>query len=155
MSEAKQEKARPVLNAEEARFKLAEYERQDWILNVPHGTEIEDVVAPEYWAHIAQKMRPYDHVEVRAEDGSWVAQMLVLGCDRNWAKVQVLNKFDLTNVKLAFSNEAKVVPEWSGPQTKWRAKRVSDGAIVSNSQVFEKKDDCIAWIRTYEEKVNA
>lgn len=154
MTEAKEKAVRPQLTAEEARFKLAEYERQDWILNAPHGTEIEDVIQPEYWAHIAAKMRPYDHVEVRAEDGSYIAQLIVLGCDRNWAKVQVLNKFDLVNVKLAFSNEAKVIPEWSGPHTKWRAKRVSDGAIVSNAMVFQSKDEVIAWIRAFEEKVN-
>lgn len=142
-----------VLNADETRFKLAEYERNDWILNVPHGTELEDCLPTDFWAHIAAKLRPYDHIEIRAEDGSWLAYVLVLGCDRNWAKVHVLEKYELTDVKLAFSNEAKVIPKWTGPQTKWRAQRVSDGAILSGDEVFLSKDDVIQWIRAYEDKL--
>lgn len=148
MAEAK---VKRVINAEEQRFKLAQYDRNEYVLNVPQGVEIEDCTQPEFWAHIANKLRPYDHIEVRAEDGSWVAELLVLGCDRNWAKVHVMSKTDLVNMKLAFVNDAAIVPEWSGPQTKWRVKRVSDNEILQAG--LSTKDESIAWIRNYEDKV--
>jgi hypothetical protein len=58
------------------------------------GTKIEDVLQPQYWAHVAGQLGPYTRIEV-LETGEWMLELLVINCGRNWAKVQVLHKFEL------------------------------------------------------------
>ncbi len=90
-SSAAREKPLYVLGAE--RMKGAEFERIVHVATPGHGATIDDLLKPECWAAVAPKLRPWDHVEVRAEDGTYYAELLVLACDRTWAKMHVL-KYD-------------------------------------------------------------
>ncbi len=60
-----QEKRALILNPQ--RMKLAEYERQDWVINAEDGTSPDDLKDPGFWAHVSAQMKPYDHVEVRID----------------------------------------------------------------------------------------
>src|SRR3990167_9140526 len=77
-------KESPVLMPE--RFGLAETKRQDWVANLPMTVTLQQALDSSYWAHVADIMQPLDHIELRAEDGSWVADLIVADCERNYAK---------------------------------------------------------------------
>ena len=51
------------------------------------GVTLDEIQVPGFWAHMAAYLRPYDHIEARADDGTWVAYLIVTGCDRTWARV--------------------------------------------------------------------
>lgn len=55
-----------------------------------NGTTLEEVLAPEYWVHVARQMRAGSKIEVLAQDGSYYAELLVLSTENLSAKVDLL-----------------------------------------------------------------
>ena len=137
--------------AHPSRMRLAQYDRQDWIHNAEEGILIEDCLKPSYWAHMAPKMTAFDHVEVRAEDGSWVAEFLVIQVDRMWAKVVLKWKFELTYEDNPEGMEVHIV-KWRGPQHRFAVIRVADGAVIRED--FPTKVEGEAWMREHEKVIS-
>jgi hypothetical protein len=135
------------------RMRLAEVERQEWCVNAYFGTTVEHVLQPGYWANMASKMKPYDHVEVRVDDSTWLAHLLVLEAGRNWARVMVLAKWRLDGADVAQSivaEEFKI--EFKGPQLKWCVIRKRDAAYMS--QQHRERSQAEDWLRSYERTLN-
>ena len=135
------------------RMKLAENERQDWIVNAELSHTVEDLTNPGYWAHMAALLTPYDHIEVRAEDGSWIANLIVIQTDRSWAKVMLTSKFNLLDTEALPSNIAQHKVEWKGPQHRFAVIRLVDQAVVKNG--FQTKDEATGWMREHEKVISA
>lgn len=57
--------------AQESDFASLEFVRNDWRYVAPHGVPLETVKAPEYWSHVARKLRRGDTIEVLAEDNTF------------------------------------------------------------------------------------
>lgn len=136
----------PVLMPE--RMGLAESKRHDWVVDAEFGTTVEQLLEPSYWSHVAVRMVPGDHVEVRAEDFSWVAYLVVHYAERTYAKV-VIDRV----VKIADSTEIPVVSikhkvEWKGPHHKFAVIRISDAQMLhSGCKTRGEADD---WLRNHE-----
>jgi hypothetical protein len=139
----------PVID--QTRMRLAEYDRQDWVANIQFGVTIEDIQTPGYWAHLASQLKPYDHIEARAEDGSWIAYLVVTGCDRAWAKVAVDRVIKLTTADVALSQEPQHKVEWKGPQYRFSVIRLSDSEKIKDG--FMTKDEAHAWMVEHERVV--
>lgn len=133
------------------RMKLAEYDRQDWTVTAELGHTIEDVQQPDYWAHMAEQMKPYDHVEVRVDDGAWVAYLLVTACGKNWARVQLLSKYDLVEDSNVPTSSAKHKVEWKGPHFKFCVVRISDGEKVKEQ--CTSRAEATTWMTEHERTV--
>lgn len=88
---------RPKKNLSQNRISLAGYLHQTYDVTAERGTELIDIIEPDFWKHVAAKLRPYDTIHVLAEDGSWYARLLVVSADRLWAKVYKLEFHDLTS----------------------------------------------------------
>ena len=145
---------RTATQATPIRMRLAEVERQEWVCNCEFGTTIDDIQQPGYWAHMASKLKPYDHIEARVDDSTWLAHLLVLEAGRNWARVIVLNSWRLDSADISqtiAAEEHKVM--WKGPQYKFSVIRVRDSALLSKEhRTREQADD---WLRNYERTLNA
>ena len=135
------------------RMKLAEEERRDWIVNAELSHTIEDLSNPAYWAHMAAQLTPYDHIEVRAEDGAWIANLIVIQVDRSWAKVVLVSKYDLLETETLPSNIAQHKVEWKGPQHRFAVIRLVDQVTVRNG--FQTKEEANAWMREHEKVISA
>jgi hypothetical protein len=133
------------------RIRLAEYDRQDWVANAEEGTTIDDIKEPAYWALIASQFKPYDHIEVRAEDGTWIADLVVMGCDRTWARVHVKNVHKLTSGDVSMSQASKHEVFWRGPQHKWAIKRTADHEVVKNECAT--REEAEKWLKEYEKTI--
>ena len=152
MDDLKQiERRSPIIHP--TRMKLAENERQDWIVNAELSHTVEDLTNPGYWAHMASLLTPYDHIEVRAEDGSWIANLIVIQTDRSWAKVMLVSKFNLLETEVAPSSMAKHKVEWKGPQHRFAVIRLADQVVVRSG--FQNKDEANSWMREHEKVISA
>jgi hypothetical protein len=125
----KEEKKRSV-QISPGRMKLSQYERQEWVANAPEGCIVDDIKKQDFWALMAHLMKPYDRIEVRADDGSWLAELVVIGCGRNWAKVSVLNHYKLDDASDEMKDDAEYSIAFKGPQKKWCVIRNSDDAYI-------------------------
>lgn len=132
---------------------LAEQWRQDWIINVPDGDSLDDVLNPGYWAHacIEKPMQQFDRIEARAENGEWVADLIVVAVGRNWVTMHLVKKHDLTvgvdkvpEVKSGF----EVV--FKGPR-KFCVKRLSDDALIQEG--IATKLEAYTWVENHERMI--
>lgn len=144
--------AKRSMTAHPSRTRLAEYERQEWIHNAELGVTVEDIMLPAYWAHMAELMNVYDHIEVRIDDGAWIAYLIVTARDRNWARVKLREKIDLVeDNQAAPAATIKHSVEWKGPQFKWTVIRLADGEKVRTG--CASKEEAANWMREHERTV--
>ena len=132
----------------DARFGLAEHKRNDWVATAEQGTTIEDVLKPEYWSYVSGRFAPYDHIEVRVDDGEWLLELLVTACGRNFAKVAVLGQHSLvkaSNIKLPDSGYEVL---WKGPHLKFCVIRKSDSEKIREG--YATKEEGLTWVREFE-----
>jgi len=128
----------------EKNFMGAEFARQSFRVTPPSGTKIEDMLEPEYWAHVARKITPYDIIEVVPEDGSFYARLFVTNTGKLWAKMHKLEYVELSAKRPSVMLD-KYEAKYSGPSVKWRIVNKSDGALVVEDS-FQSRDDAEAHI---------
>ena len=134
-----------------SRMQPAEYNRQDFVANAEVAHTVDDLLQPGYWSHMAAQLNAYDHIEVRADDGSWLVELLVTEVGKNYAKVIIRHKYDLVNVTEApvLSEQHKI--EFKGPQKKHVVIRVSDGQSIKEG--ISKREEAEAWLKDYERTI--
>jgi hypothetical protein len=142
----KTKEKREVSPAVPNRLQLAEHALQFHVYTAESGDYPEDFLKPEYWSLVATKFQPYDHIEVRADDGTYWAEFLVVSCDRTWARVHKLR-----DARLQVANEQPVDPdykvEWKGPHKKWCVIRQGDKSIVHDGEA--EKSFAVRWLEEY------
>ncbi len=134
--------------AKEAELQLTEHATVRYTHSVREGTQFEELLVPEYWAHVAQKLRPHTVIEVIPEDGAYWAELLVLSCDRLWAKVFLMRHYDLQSVDADPAAVASLADGyavlWKGPAKKHVVLRKSDAAILQEG--IQQKSDAQLWL---------
>lgn len=83
-----------------SRFKLAEHDRNVWSVELDNETDVKEIADPGFWAHVAQKLRRGDRIEMYPENLSWFAEMIVSDSGPTWAKVQPLRIVELAAVAI-------------------------------------------------------
>jgi hypothetical protein len=151
-AQAKQDDKRAVF-LDPQRMGLAEHGRQDWVVNAAAGTSVQDVLNPQYWAHMAAQMQPYDRIDVRLETGEWMLELLVGGVGRNWAQVHLLHQHELTKLADVMPRAQHHRVEWKGPQRKWAVIRLSDDEILQDGKVS--RAEAQAWLEQHEKLTGA
>lgn len=130
------------------RMKEAGFVRNLWIITAEVGVTREDMVKPDFWAHVASLFRPYDRIEARCDDGTFFAEYLVLTCDRTFAKVKELSYISLTSKdvsKTQLENDLELYyTKFRGPHCKWSVLRKSDDSVMVEK--LGSKDDANAWL---------
>ena len=133
------------------RFKEAAYVRNVFAMTPAVNTEVESLLAPDYWAHIAAKLHPGDHIEVLTEDNSFFAEILVIEVGKGWARVVLLRHVPLNKVLASSAApvvESKFKVNWGGMNAKHRVVRLSDNQVIKDG--FSTADAAKAWMQDYE-----
>lgn len=137
------------------KIKPAEFVRNVFAVVLPLGTKFEEIKDPAYWAHTAAKLHPTDRIEVMDEEGTFFAELLVVSCARNWAKVSVLRFHELVESlptarqqqSDAMKDErAKYKVDWQ-QGTKARVIRLSDKQTLIDN--LPSKADAEQWLTRY------
>lgn len=134
------------------RIKQAEFANTLYRAYPEKGVTIDEIKEPKYWSHVASMLKQYDKVEVIEETGAYFAELLITGCDRNWATVEVIH-FKALREKSAEESEEKAptVEEYRvahrGPHHKWRVERVSDGKVLHHGAQTKLEAD--AWLEQH------
>lgn len=131
-----------------ARMALAEQKRQDWVVDAEAGTKVEQVLDPQYWAHMASLMQQFDHIEVRLETGEWVLDLMVTDVGRNYAHVKLRDQLDLGSTEKRDDPSALHEVRYLGSHRKHGVVRISDGAVIQEG--ISKKLDAQTWMTAYE-----
>ncbi|MGD9381878.1 MAG: hypothetical protein PVI03_05480 [Candidatus Thorarchaeota archaeon] len=139
------------------RMKSGEFVRTLWVATVEQGVTKKDIMEPSFWSHVAAQFRPYDRIEVRVDDGLFFSELLVLACDRTWAKVFELNHYQLTNSDVSMTQAETEMAEfeikWKGPVNKFCVIRKSDDQVIKKE--LESKDLANAFLANYKKTIAA
>lgn len=133
------------------RFKGAEFVRTHYVCTAHEGTRPEDLLEPEYWAHVSEQMRPRTRVEAWANDGTWMLELVVLEAGRAWARLQVVaGPHQFTTADVAQTQAEMMSPyaiEYRGPHCKWSVIRKSDRQVLHEQE--ETRDGASGWLREH------
>lgn len=122
---------------------------------IPKEVTKDDILAPEFWAHHAARLRAYDEIRAVSGDGTWIAYLIVTDCSRTWAKVKLREFVTLTGSDVAQTQAANAdlqaimdthEVKHRGPH-KWSIVRKSDRAVIE--QGFESKDAADQWLKEH------
>lgn len=141
---ADEKRAIPMLSPN--RMQMAEFGRNIHLVTAESSEHPDDFLQPEFWAHVAKNFAPFDHIELRTDDGQYWAEFLVLSCDQQWAKVELLREVKLPEVAEAVADERFAV-KWKGPHLKWCVIRASDSSIVHEGD--PDKATAQGWMESY------
>lgn len=124
-------------------LKQTEFANTSFSVLLKAGETLEQVLVPEYWAHVAAALHLGDEVIVTADDYSWRATLVVTSVEKTSAKVAVYQFRDLAPGKLPFVDvglgEADAEEGSASYLRRWNAKlqvheivRLSDNEIVAS-----------------------
>lgn len=140
--------ARPI---EPNRMRGGEFIRVIYCVTAFDDTQPEDLLVPEYWAHCAQTFKPWDRIEAVANDGTWWAELVVLESGRNWTRMHLMRKHNLTTADVAQSQMDSLLLAYDvkhrGPHCKWSVVRRSDKQVLH--EFAETKASAEAWLNSH------
>lgn len=123
-----------------------EFVSKRYVCKVPAELAFEQVLEPSFWAHVGQMLRPWDRIEVRPEDASYIAELTVIEAGQLFAKVALVFKQTLETK----SDDASLLTiEFVGGKH-----RVRRGPDVMKGD-FATKKDAQRWIDDYTAKDKA
>ena len=140
-------KSQPTLMPE--KMGLAESKRHDWVIDIEPKLTLDEILEPAFWAHVAPSMEPLDKIEARWEDGSMVANIRVLYCERTYAKVALIDKEQYGEIATEVPESSlKHRIEYKGTTLKHAVIRNSDNAVVQSG--FKERTQAISWMQDHE-----
>lgn len=84
-----------VLPITQARFGLEVEASNRFRVNVPMGTNPDDLLDESYWQHIATQLRPGDEIRAMPDNMAWELTLHVIGAGKLYAHVVKKTLFDL------------------------------------------------------------
>lgn len=125
--------------------------------NLKTGVTLDDAMAPEFWADIGKKMRPWDRITLQGADPvKFIAEAVVLQAGHGFAKLKLLAMHDLTDGAVAAeavdfdASEFKIKHTGFG---KWQVIRASDDRSLRDG--FGSKEEAQLWALNHQRAVLA
>lgn len=128
------------------RMQAAEFGRNIHLVTAESSENPNDFLQPEYWAHVAKNFRAFDHIELRTDDGEYWAEYLIISCDAQWAKVEMLREVKLQPVAEGVADD-RFFTKYRGPHLKWCVIRKQDGSVLREGE-FDRAS-AQAWLESY------
>lgn len=108
------------------------------------GTPLEDILRPEFWANVAQKLRLGDTILALPRDGKFYAELLVWDAGQNWAQVAFKGEPMLRPKFTPLPGVASDFEIGHDPIDGVVIRRRSTGAMVKGN--FSSHEDARKWI---------
>lgn len=148
MAEEKKREVPPVVPT---RIQPAEHGRNVWLIDAESSEHPEDFLKLEFYAHVAKNFRPFDHIEIRTDDGQYWCELLVLAADVTWAKVKLLREHRLEYVEQQAIGATDFEVSYKGRVRLWCVIRKSDKSAVSEGH--NDRGAANAWLDNYQRTV--
>ena len=132
-------------------FKQLEVLNNHWQAYAPEGCQIDDLKKTEFWSIWAAKLKPFDRIDVIADDGAWLAECLVIQAAKNWAQIYI-RRVDKLIEPVKVEDNATFKVEYKGPKKLWCVIRRSDAAMIKES--LPTQLEAQEWVKTHEKQVS-
>lgn len=99
-----------------------DFVRTVWCITPDAGTTIEDIMNPEFYAHVVRSIKIGDKLEAIPDDSVWYAELLVMDIGPGFAKVALLRHVELEAIDPR-DELAGMTIEFAGRKQKYRVLR--------------------------------
>lgn len=123
----------------ESKFALSTYATNRWSVTLEYGVPYERVFDPDFWSHVARKMRIGDIVELHAEDTTFFAELYVVAAHRLAAKLVELRRFDLAPAVQVAADTSPLTVKYRGPHNRYCLMR-GENIVQSGYQTAEEAE---------------
>lgn len=138
---------------EPARLSVATFRREIYDFIAPRGLTPEQILEPGRWMRMAQLLKPWDHVELRSDEGSFYAELLVTAVDANGVHFAILpSGVSLGGVGAAGSAKRAESGEYIkhlGPFQQWAAVRGEGDKMEVIQDQFKTEALAASWLGSY------
>jgi len=128
----------------ESRMQLAEHRNNRHSVVTPEGTPWAEVLRPEFWAHVAWKLRAGDTVDVHTDDMRYFGQLYVRDVGRQRALVGELTFRSFERIAQETAAPPTHEVKFKGPQARWCAVRLADGAVLKERCAT--REEAMKWL---------
>jgi hypothetical protein len=130
-----------------------EYGNVVWAATLESGWTLDDALDPKFWSLHAQKLRRYDKIEVRTDDGAFYADLLVTQVGSGFAFVHVLQYVQLDGAVTPTREQQEDGYEIRdlGPIKAWCVIRKSDAVVIREKSPTRR--DAETWLGEYKERI--
>ncbi len=155
MSEDTPEVAKPPRDVKFQQSQLQEsgIARNRWGLCLAYEQEFDDLMNPQSWSHIANRIRVSDIIDVTTIDQRFYAELYVLDCSRVHVNVGVMRHMPLSEMQGSDNISLEYKPVWKGPGWRWCVIRQTDGAVMTKN--LPHKAAAANWIKMNEHAAGA
>ena len=123
------------------RIKQADFIRTVWSAQPEPGTTLDEMLLPEYWAHVAKTLKKGDRIDVTSADGEWFAELYVRASTDNSVLVTVLQKYVFSAPEVP-ADDAFEIKHRGG--AKWSVIRKSDKRVLVEN--LETRGEADTWV---------
>lgn len=127
-----------------SRFVETQHANNRYSVTVEEGVSLDDIADDAFFANVAPKLRPYDHIEVRADGGAFYAELLVINAGKTWAKTTLLLKKELQSKEEVVANFEGYDIVYKGPHKKFCVIRKKDSEMVHEGS--DDKGAAMKWL---------
>lgn len=142
--------ARPLVRA---RIAAADFVRNRFAVSPEAGTTIDEVMLPEYTANITDTLKRWDIIEVRPDDETYYAELLVKTAERTGATFWLVHFVELAGKAQDAKDDDQFVVGWGGPHQKHRVLRKTDNTVLQSG--FSSSAEARAWAETHTKAMTA
>ncbi len=123
-----------------------------WEVVPKAGTPIENLLRPEFWGNVSQRLRPGDTLIVFPRDCVWYAELLCWDAGQNWAHVEIV----MAKQRPQFQSVAGVAEDFEiarDPIDGWVVKRKYTGAKMKGN--LASHEDARKWLLEHQKALRA
>ena len=117
------------------RFGLAAEKRNQFLVNVPHGTNPDLALEPDFWTHVSRHLGRGDVVTIEPDDLAWEMSVKVLDRGINWANVRKREFFEYGSFEVMPETPTKYKVEWAGQTDMFRV--CYEGEVIKSGFATE------------------
>lgn len=127
-------------------FNLARASRNIWFISLSDLCTKDDLLNPAFYAHVAEKVRPQDTIEVVSKGSTFFAELFVLSADKNSLKVSIMRWVDFKENSEEYEANSDYKVKYVA-NFGYQVVRSSDKKIM-NDTGFGTKKEAAAYIAT-------
>jgi hypothetical protein len=150
MSAQPQPAVKENIKLEPGRFHGLEFKCNHWQAVVPVEHTLDNLLDPAYWSMLAERFSPFDEVRALAEDGTWIAYLIVRETGKNYVKMHLdrlipMEVFDPSVMEGQGMNDYTI--SFRGVHYKWSVKRKKDNAYIHEQAAS--RGEAVRWLQEH------
>lgn len=126
------QKMLPKAKLQTADFKLAQYAYSVWAIELKFGQTRSELLRPDFYAHIAARLKKNDRIEVLHEEGNYFAELIVVSAEKIGIKVGFLRELTFETLERSEVDSSEFYTKFRGPR-RWSILRHADHSVVEEN----------------------